>query len=76
MNLKNQWQNVSATSYGPVSMVTIGILGNSFKPIGSKAQLQALVDQLQASLGNLSSSISKTLSTVDLEQAAASAQAG
>jgi len=57
-------------------MVTIGILGNSFKPIGSKAQLQALVDQLQASLGNLSSSISKTLSTVDLEQAAASAQAG
>ena len=73
-NVKSQWQNVTATSYGPVSTVTIGIFGDSFKPLGSKAQLQAVADQITASLGNLSSSISKTLSTVDTEQATASAQ--
>ena len=68
------WQNVTATSYGPVSKLNIGSLGTVIGLLASGAQVQALGTQLQNALNTLTSATQASLNTLQTAQGATNTQ--
>lgn len=67
-NVKSQWQNVTATSYGATSKLTIGTFGDVVKLLASGAQLTAASSQLTTAINNLSNATTKSLNTLSTGQ--------
>jgi hypothetical protein len=68
------WQNVTATSYGPVSKLNIGSFAQVIGLLASGAQVQTLGTQLQNALNTLTSATQASLNTLQTAQSTTNAQ--
>jgi hypothetical protein len=72
--LKTFWQNVTATSYGPVSKLQIGTFADVVGLLASGAQVQSLGTQLQNALNTLTTATQASLNTLQTAQTTTNGQ--